>query len=173
MSTVGAVSDWFERFGRAEVADGLVIGAYPLDYDDVAALMAEGVTSVVNLCEDGEYEPGERDVLSAALAAGAISETRIPSLDHGNLLPGALEMASSAVLEHLNSGDRVYLHCRAGWQRSAAVGAAALARRDDLDVDEALGAIKSRKPSCDPLPHQIEDLRRWWRARQASAAASD
>ena len=33
-----AVSDWFEHFGYAEVADDLLIGAYPQDADDVAAL---------------------------------------------------------------------------------------------------------------------------------------
>ena len=28
-----------------------------------------------------------------------------------------------------------------------------------------------RKPSADPLPHQREDLRRWWEARQPADAS--
>jgi len=57
------------------------------------------------------------------------------------------------------------VHCRAGWQRSAAVAAAVVAVRDGLDIDEALAYVQARKPSADPLPHQREDLRRWWAAR--------
>lgn len=175
-ATVRRVSDWFERFGRAEVADGLLIGAFPLDAQDVAALQAAGVTQLVNLCEDGEYEDGERAALEQALGAAGMTERRLQCTDHGNLLPGALEQASSLVLDQLDAGARVYLHCRAGWQRSAAVAAAVLSRRDDLEVDAALGVVKSAKPSADPLPHQIEDLRRWWTARQpqdAGAATAD
>jgi atypical dual specificity phosphatase len=160
------VSDWFERFGRSEVAEGLLVGAFPLDAEDVAALSHEGVTRVVNLCEDGEYEPGERDQLAQLYRQAGIAEQRVPCTDHGNILPGALEQGSKIVLGHLSAGERVYLHCRAGWQRSAAMAAAALARRDEIGVDAALGLVKSAKPSADPLPHQIEDLRRWSELRE-------
>ena len=33
------------------------------------------------------------------------------------------------------------------------------------EIDEALDYVQRRKPSADPLPHQREDLRRWWAAR--------
>jgi hypothetical protein len=39
-----------------------------------------------------------------------------------------------------------------------------------IDVDEALAHVQARKPSADPLPHQREDLRRWWQERGAHAA---
>jgi len=45
------------------------------------------------------------------------------------------------------------------------VAAAALAVRDGVDPEEALASIKRRKPSSEPLPHQLQDLRRWWRMR--------
>ena len=167
------MSDWFQRFGRAEIADRLMIGAYPLDGDDVAALSADGVTHLVNLCEDGEYENGQRAVLDELLGAAAISEDRVPCTDHGNLLPGALELASGLTLQHLDAGDKVYVHCRAGWQRSAAVAAAVLARRGEMHVDAALGLVKSAKPSADPLAHQIEDLRRWSAMRQPQDSPAD
>ena len=73
------MSGWFERFGRAEVADGLMTGSYPCDEADVAALAADGITP-----------------------------------------------------------------------------------------DQALAQIKRRKPSAEPLPHQLEDLHRWWRLRAGS-----
>lgn len=159
------MSDWFERFGYAEVAEGLLTGAYPLDADDVGAIAHEEVTRIFNLCEDLEYEPGERDDVELALERFAIVEQRLNVVDYGGLLPGQLELATNAVLEWLEEGERVYLHCRAGWQRSAAVAAGVVARRDDLELDEALRRIRKRKPSAEPLSHQIEDLRRWWRLR--------
>jgi protein-tyrosine phosphatase len=140
-------------------------GAYPCDADDVSALAADGVTCVMNLCEDDEYEGGDRDAVVAAYASRSIAEERVGVVDYGNLMPGAIEVAAEQVAAWLNEGEHVYVHCRAGWQRSAVVAAAALAVRDGIDPEEALAAIKRRKPSSEPLPHQLQDLRRWWRMR--------
>jgi protein-tyrosine phosphatase len=164
------MSEWFERYGRAEVADGLVTGAFPCDAEDVAALRADGISRVLNLCEDLEYEEGERDAVEAAFAGAGIRERRVELVDYGGLMPGAIELAATAVAAWLEEGERVYLHCRAGWQRSATVAAAALALRDGIDPEEALARIKRRKPSSEPLPHQLQDLRRWWRLRAIRAA---
>ena len=159
------MSEWFERYGRAEVAEGLMSGAFPCDADDVCALAADGVTCVMNLCEDAEYEDGDRAAVVAAYASRSIAEERVGVVDYGNLMPGAIEVAAQQVAAWLNEGEHVYVHCRAGWQRSAVVAAAALAVRDGIDPEEALAAIKRRKPSSEPLPHQLQDLRRWWRMR--------
>src|SRR6266513_1975600 len=64
------MSSWFEHFGYSEVGDGLLAGAYPTDAEDVAALAREHVDEVVNLCEDAEYAPGERDAVVIALREG-------------------------------------------------------------------------------------------------------
>jgi protein-tyrosine phosphatase len=162
------MSEWFERFGHAEVSDGLVTGSYPTDAEDVAALRAQGITCVFNLCEDREYEEGAREAVGEALRAAGITEQRLMLVDYGGLMPGAIERAATAVAAWLDEGERVYLHCRAGWQRSATVAAAALAVRDDIPPDEALALIKRRKPSSEPLAHQLEDLHRWWRLRAGS-----
>ena len=159
------MSDWFERFGYAEVADGLLTGAYPTDAQDVAALAAEGVTCVLNLCEECEYYEGERDAVAGALARAGIQEHRLETIDYGSLLPGLLEEATDTVLRWLDGGQRVYLHCRAGWQRSTAVAGAVVARREGIELEQALASIRARKPSAQALSHQIEDLHRWWRMR--------
>ena len=115
------MSDWFEHFGFAEVAAELLIGAYPQDAADVAALRAAGVTRVLNLVQDLEYDPGGRDACVLALADAGIEEHRIEVVDFGNLLPGHIELAARKALEWLGAGERVYVHCRAGMQRSATV----------------------------------------------------
>ena len=161
------VSEWFDRFGFAAVADDLVAGAYPLDEVDVRRLAAGGVKVAYNLCEDIEYEPGVRETVAAALAAAGIEERRLALADYGGLSREALDQAASEIVDELAGGRRVYLHCRAGWQRSATVAAAVIALREGVSPEEALQALRERKPSSAPLPHQREDLFAWWSARQA------
>jgi protein-tyrosine phosphatase len=159
------MSDWFWSYGFADVRDNVLVGAYPLDASDVAVLQRLGVRRILNLAEDGEYEPGQRPQVESALAAAGIHETRMSLVDYGHLPPEALEEAVHAVNGWLDAGERTYVHCRAGWQRSAAVAAGVIAVRDDLAIEQALELVRVRKPSANPLDHQREDLIRWWNGR--------
>jgi protein-tyrosine phosphatase len=163
------MSRWFRSYGFADVFDYLTVGAYPLDEDDVATLVHAGVRRVLNLTEDVEYRPGDRRAVVDALAEAGIEERRLPLTDYGGLPPEALEAAVEQVDAWLDESARTYVHCRAGWQRSAAVAAAVVAVRAGIEIDEALDQVQRRKPSADPLPHQRADLRRWWLARENSA----
>jgi protein-tyrosine phosphatase len=160
------VSQWFRRFGFADVYDGLVVGAIPLDNEDVRTLDWIGVGQILNLVDDEEYLDGSRPIVTMALNDAGIEEHRIPIADYGSLSDAALEEATTVVNRWLDDGKTVYIHCRAGWQRSAAVAAGVLAIRERVDVDSALGVVQSRRPSAIPLPHQRDDLRRWWSSRR-------
>jgi protein-tyrosine phosphatase len=164
------VSTWFRTYGFADIFDGLTIGAYPLDAEDVAMLEWAGVERVMNLVEDKEYRSGERDAVESALLSAGIEEHRLSLTDYGGLPAEELESAVREVSGWLDEGAKTYLHCRAGWQRSAAVAAGVVAIRADIDIDDALEYVQSRKPSADPLPHQRDDLRRWWDGRRAGLA---
>jgi atypical dual specificity phosphatase len=155
------MSRWFQQFGYAEVVDGLVLGAYPTDARDVAAVAALGVTRVLNLCEDVEYEVGERARVDEALEGAGVVEERVCLVDYGGLPVDDLDRAARRVVEWLEEGERVYLHCRAGWQRSATVAGAVVALREGVGVAEALERIRARKPSAEPLAHQRRDLEAW------------
>jgi protein tyrosine phosphatase (PTP) superfamily phosphohydrolase (DUF442 family) len=159
------VSNWFRSYGFADVFDELLIGAYPLDVDDVKVLSTLGVRRILNLVEDGEYRSGERAAVERALAEAGIKEFRLRLTDYGGLPPDVLDEAVREVSVWLDAGDRTYVHCRAGWQRSAAVAAAVVATHEGIDIEDALEYVQSRKRSADPLPHQRDDLRRWWSAR--------
>jgi atypical dual specificity phosphatase len=160
-----SMSRWFLLYGFADVGDELLIGAFPLDRDDVQTLARLQVDRIVNLVEDSEYEPGARSAVEAALAGVDIEEVRIPLIDHGGLPSIEIEAAVQQTIAWLDEGHRVYLHCRAGRQRSAAVAAGVVAIRDGLEIDDALGLVQARKPSAEPLPHQLQDLLWWWRER--------
>jgi len=155
------MSRWFERFGFAEVAEGLWVGAYPTDADDVAEIAALGVTRVLNLCEDVEYRPAQRAAVEASLGGAGLVEDRVCLVDYGGLPLAALDRAARRVVSWLEDGERVYLHCRAGWQRSATVAGAVVALRDGVGVGEALRRIQARKPTAEPLDRQRRDLAAW------------
>lgn len=163
------MSSWFRSYGYASVHDRLIIGAVPLDEADVRRLLALGVTRVLNLMEDGEYERGGRRRAERALEQAGITELRLSSQDHGELSPELLEHGTAQVNVWLDEGEVVYLHCRAGWQRSAALAAGAIALRDEIGPDAALARVQQHKSNADPLPHQREDLRRWFDARPQSS----
>ena len=117
------MSNWFRTYGFADVLDGLVIGAYPLDETDVSTLSWMGIKRVLNLTEDDEYRRGERETVARALVSAGIEEYRLGLTDYGGLPAAALEEAVQEVNAWLDEGTVTYLHCRAGWQRSAAVAA--------------------------------------------------
>jgi atypical dual specificity phosphatase len=160
------VSEWFRRFGFADVYDGLIVGAIPLDTEDVRTLGWIGVGRILNLVGDTEYVDGSRPIVQMALHDAGIDEYRVPIVDYGSLSDAALDEATAVVNQWLNEGKTVYVHCRAGWQRSAAVAAGVLALREGVDVDSALQILRSRRPTASPLPHQRNDLRRWWATRE-------
>jgi protein-tyrosine phosphatase len=163
------VSDWFRTYGFADVYSRLLIGAYPLDEEDVGMLEAMGVQRILNLVEDEEYEPGRRSLIEEELAAAGIGEHRMRLTDFGRLPPELLEEAVGEVVSWLDQGVLTYVHCRAGWQRSAAVAAGVVAVREGMGIEEALAYVQRRKPTAEPLPHQRDDLMTWWLGRSGKA----
>lgn len=161
------MSNWFRTYGFTEILPEFLIGAYPTDESDVAMLHWLGIRRILNLCEDEEYPEGARQVLDEDLPAAGIEEQRISLRDFGGLPAEAIDEAVGLVTAWLDAGERTYVHCRAGQQRSATVAAAVVALRRELDPDAALAFVHRAKPSAAPLPHQREDLLAWWTQRQA------
>ena len=168
---IQSVSRWFRSYGFADVFDDLIVGAYPLDQDDVDTLARLGIARVLNLTEDDEYPPGDRPEVVRALAGAGIAESRLPLTDYGGLPARDLETAVRAVSTWLDQDERTYVHCRAGWQgrprwRPAwwrpAPGWTSTRRSTP-------SASASRRPT--PFPHQREDLRRWWDGRRGAGGA--
>ena len=165
------MSNWFRTYGLSDVYDGLIVGAMPLDASDVQMLRSIGVNRVLNLVEDVEYQAGSRPEVQRTLDESGILERRLSTEDYGGLSPELLDAAVAAVNVWLDEGQTVYLHCRAGWQRSPTVAAAVLAIRERIDPNTALRLIQARKPSAEPLPHQLADLASWWQTRSHSSSS--
>lgn len=159
------MSRWFEDYGCDGVRDGLIVGAMPRDAEDVAVLSGHGVTRVVNLAGNDEYDGEEYSDAASAYGALRIVQARVPSEDFGHLSIGQLDRATALTTEALKEGRTVYLHCRAGWQRSVVTAAATISRLDGEEPLDALRTVMALRRGADPLPHQITDLLRWWATR--------
>jgi predicted protein tyrosine phosphatase len=168
------MSDWFQSYGFAEVFPELMTGAYPLDDADVDELAASGVRRVLNLAQEAEYHEAQRATVEAALARHGITEVRLSIIDFGHLPADRLDHAVGTVVGWMDECVRSYVHCRAGWQRSASVAAGAIAVFNGVDISTALDWVSHHKSTANPLPHQRADLLDWWliRGRQQAAAHS-
>jgi atypical dual specificity phosphatase len=148
------------RLEYTRLHDSLLAGRMPVSERHVQTLRDEGVTAVINLCEDREYWDGERDAVAAACAGAGITELRLPVIDGGTVPADVLERAVAAAAEGV-----VYVHCRGGRERSATVAVAILADASGSTVDEALRLAVSLRPGFRPLPWQVEGVRSWLRER--------
>ena len=62
----------------------------------------------------------------------------------------------------LGEGERVYVHCRAGWQRSATIVAAIVALREGVRRCEALHILRARKPRRTRWHISARTSSLWW-----------
>ena len=145
------------RLAYARLSDTLLGGPMPYTERHVRALSDEGVTAVINLCEDREYWDGERDLMDAQYGQAGIVEHRLAVTDGATVPDEVLDQAVTVAA----TGATVYVHCRGGRERSATVCAAIVARSERLSAAEAIERAMAANPVFKPLPWQIEGLERW------------
>jgi protein-tyrosine phosphatase len=66
----------------------------------------------------------------------------------------------------LHLGGAVYVHCRAGVQRTGAIAAAWYARRQRCSIDEAVERLRERRPDFEPMVFQVAAARTWLAQQQ-------
>lgn len=70
----------------------------------------------------------------------------IPFHRDGKADPAKLDEAAAAIKDHLDKGDRVFVHCGAGTKRSPLAVAWYLHRYKGMTIDEAYDFIQERRP---------------------------
>jgi protein tyrosine phosphatase (PTP) superfamily phosphohydrolase (DUF442 family) len=144
------------------VQDGLLGGRNPLTAEDVAALQAEGVGTIVDLREDEEWRSADRYGREAVAAAEwcGIERVSVPIRDLGPPSPDNLDRVSS-ILDDRLPGGHVFVHCRAGIERTGAVIAAWLSRKERISPSEAVLRMRANGAGVHPLPAQMKAVSDW------------
>jgi protein-tyrosine phosphatase len=137
---------------HAFVVPLLGVGEYPTVEDAGWLGDAVNVRAVVSLQDDVDlYRKGLRAAnLAQALATQGIAWHRHPIGD-GDLtaMDGAIDAVVHCIHQHIGGGERVYLHCNAGFNRAPTVAIAYLCMHGDLSLDAACAVVKSVRP-CVP-----------------------
>ena len=100
---------------KTVVDDTLILGVAPMNaLGHPEHLYKLGVRGVVNMCH--EYE-GPQDAYSKL----GITQLRLPSVDHFEPSLEYMEEAVKFIKQHKDRGEKVYVHCKAGHGRAAAI----------------------------------------------------
>ncbi len=153
------------------ISDRVKAGAHPLIRRDVRRLVADGITHVVDLRQQHEWAPPWRgqDALDEIAAQGLV-RLHVPVEDMTAPTPEDLDAAVAFIDEALEDPNaRVYVHCRAGVQRTACVLVAWWARRHGVDYDAALHALVEKRRALWPMQAQERVAREWIRGLAAPA----
>ncbi|XP_066489141.1 phosphatidylglycerophosphatase and protein-tyrosine phosphatase 1 [Tiliqua scincoides] len=149
---LGSPRPWFHRIDRA-----VLLGALPLRGRCRQLVEEENVRAVVTMNEEYEtrflcYSPQEWEAMGVEqLRLSTVDLTGIPSLE--NLHEGV-----KFVLKHRDSGNSVYVHCKAGRFRSATMVAAYLIQLRQWTPQEAIEAIVKIRPYIIIRQKQIQIL---------------
>jgi ADP-ribosyl-[dinitrogen reductase] hydrolase len=160
---IGYVMPILRSFTWDEIAPGVHAGRAPIFRRDVWRLQSRGITHVLDLREEHEWDgPGRRggsavaeiDLLGLSRLQVAMKDMGTPQSDH-------LDQAVAYMDAALHLGGAVYVHCRAGVQRTGAIAAAWYARRQRCSIEEAIERLRERRPDFEPMVFQVAAARTW------------
>jgi atypical dual specificity phosphatase len=150
----------------------LAAGRNPLTAADIAELARAGITHILDLREAQEWSapsPGH-EAVEFSRECG-LERHHFPLTNREAPREEELFQASAWLESALgNPKAKVYVHCRAGMERTATIVVAFHGARTGQSYDAALDDLKRKRPIFQPLPHQESAVRAWLNANSAAAA---
>ncbi len=150
----------------------LLAGREPLSSDDVELLIAAGVTHVLDLREEREVPPeSPRARAIEQMTSAGIVRKSVPMREMGSPTQEALSDAVDWLNTTLdNPQARVYVHCRAGLERTGAVLTARESIGASMPYSEALLRLQIARPGLIPRDPQANAVKAWIYARSQTHA---
>lgn len=133
LGRVLGVRNWWDR-----VDEHVILGALPLRRD-VPRMAADGVKAVVNTCEEYAGPVAE-------YAAAGIEQLHIPTTDFHPPSTDDVRRAVEFMQRHVERGETVYVHCKAGRARSATVVLCWLIAHRGLTAAEGQRLLLEKRP---------------------------
>lgn len=121
------------------------VGGYPFP-QDARKLHALGVRAVVNTCEEYGGPMKEYERLG-------ITQLRIPTTDFTHPALPDVRLAVNFIQRHVDRGEKVYIHCKAGRARSATVALCWLIQERGLTANQAQSRLLAARPHVHPNLH--------------------
>lgn len=150
-----------------QILANLYLGSYPQTTADLDTLRAKGISAVLNLQTDSDFDylgvdwPSHR----AHYSSLGLEARRVPIRDFDDAhLHRQLHEAASALHELIDRGHTVYVHCSGGVNRSPSVVIAYLYWFADWPLEDATDHVRQRHPCApvmDVVRAAISDQRRW------------
>lgn len=133
----------------------MLAGEYPRDKDEqssrnkIKALIDGGINVFIDLTEEDEgLHPYDMMIGKAVHRHFPIRDISVPDS------PGTTKAALDAIDQHLESGDRVYVHCWGGVGRTGVIVGCWLARHG-CDGKEALVRLRALWRQCSKSEYRI------------------
>jgi len=145
------------------VADRIYAGRNPLTSRDVEVLHAREITHILDLREEKEWTaPSFGSEALDEIERRGIARTHIPVTDMGAPTPQAMDDVFQHIKRVLSAPQMcLYVHCRAGNERTAAMLTGYYAREHNLLYEHALARLREGRPSFQPLPVQERAVKEW------------
>ncbi len=131
------VRHWWDR-----VDAHVILGALPFRRD-ATGMKSEGVTGVINMCE--EY-PGPK----VRYEQLGIEQLWLPTVDFNHPSEESVVQGAEFIERHAKAGGTVYVHCKAGRARSATVVMWWFVRFRGLTPESAQRLLLDARPHVNP-----------------------
>jgi hypothetical protein len=145
------------------ITDRVKAGRNPLTKADVESLVADGITHVLDLRESHEWSsPWIGQDAIDEMAARGIVRLHLPIVDCCAPSLETLDSAFDFIDDALDSPKaRVYVHCRAGIERTGCVLAAWYGKKHGVGARTALRALQRQRSDLSPGWEQVAAVQQW------------
>jgi predicted protein tyrosine phosphatase len=155
-------------FEYHRITEQVLAGRNPLMACDVELLCGAGVTHILDLREAAEWQPPNigQEAVDFQHARG-VRRKHLPIPDFQT--PQAEDFAAAvAFLEETlqDPAAQVYIHCRAGMERTPTILIAYFALQWETDCAETLRRLKAKRSIFQPLEWQYAAVERWLKGQR-------
>lgn len=144
-----------------KLSDQIYLGAIPLkNWNHVEKISALGVNAILSIIEEHELknQPFAKPVKTDDWEKRKMQVLKISSPDLEPVELKKMAQAVQFVLEQVQSGNQVYIHCTAGRGRSASVAVCTLAKLLGISPEQSIQLIKSKRPQLSLNKKQVEAI---------------
>lgn len=158
-------------FEYDRITDRVLAGRNPLLQADIERLLQEGVTHILDLREAQEWMPpniGKEAVDFQHICGLQRKHLPIPDFttpDQEDFTAAVIFLVKTLRVPNA----QVYVHCRAGMERTPTILVAYFALEWETSSAETLARLQQARPKFQPLPHQWEAVNVWLAGSQGSS----